>query len=124
MFHGCPPFPDAWGPRISLQRKVLGASRMATDGKSEVTIRRRLRLGMVGGGPGAFIGNVHRMAARLDDHYDLVAGAMASDPTRARAGAAASGIALNRTYDDFEKMVAGEKTRSDCMDVVAIVTPN
>ncbi len=97
---------------------------MATDGKSETTIRRRLRLGMVGGGPGAFIGNVHRMAARLDDHYDLVAGAMASDPTRARAGAAALGIALDRTYDDFEKMVAGEKPRSDRVDAVAIVTPN
>ena len=49
---------------------------------------RRLRLGMVGGGQGAFIGGVHRIAARLDDHYELVAGAFASDPDRSRAAAA------------------------------------
>ena len=59
---------------------------MAVEGKSETTMRRRLRLGMVGGGPGAFIGGVHRMALRIDDRYELVAGAMASDPGRARTG--------------------------------------
>ena len=51
-------------------------------------IGRRLRLGMVGGGQGAFIGAVHRIAARLDDRYELVAGALASDPERAAASAA------------------------------------
>ena len=97
---------------------------MAVEGKSETTMRRRLRLGMVGGGPGAFIGGVHRMASRLDGHYELVAGAMASDPARARAGAATVGIAPDRAYGNFEEMVAGEKTRLDRIDAVAIVTPN
>jgi predicted dehydrogenase len=97
---------------------------MAVEGKSETTMRRRLRLGMVGGGPGAFIGGVHRMASRLDGHYELVAGAMASDPARARAGAATVGIAPDRAYGSFEEMVAGEKTRLDRIDAVAIVTPN
>jgi predicted dehydrogenase len=97
---------------------------MAVEGKSETTIRRRLRLGMVGGGPGAFIGGVHLIASRLDGHYELVAGAMASDPARARAGAATAGITPERAYGNFEEMVAGEKTRSDSIDAVAIVTPN
>ena len=83
---------------------------MAVDGKSETTMRRRLRLGMVGGGPGAFIGAVHRIAARLDDHYELVAGALSSDPDRARAGAATVGIAPDRAYGNFEEMAAREKT--------------
>jgi predicted dehydrogenase len=97
---------------------------MAIKGKSNATMRRRLRLGMVGGGPSAFIGCVHRMASRLDDRYELVAGAMASDPDRARAGAAAVGIAPDRAYANFEEMVTGEKTRPDRIDAVAIVTPN
>jgi predicted dehydrogenase len=97
---------------------------MAVEGKSETTMRRRLRLGMVGGGPGAFIGGVHRIASRLDGHYELVAGAIASDPARAKAGAALVGIAPDRAYGNFEEMVAGEKTRSDRIDAVAIVTPN
>ena len=81
---------------------------MAVEGKSETTMRRRLRLGMVGGGPGAFIGGVHRIASRLDGHYELVAGAMASDPARARAGVATVGITPDRAYGNFEEMVAGE----------------
>ena len=97
---------------------------MAIDGKSDATMRRKLRLGMVGGGPGAFIGGVHRMASRLDDHYELVAGAMASDPARARAGAATLGIAPDRAYGNFEEMLAREKMRPDRIDAVAIVTPN
>jgi predicted dehydrogenase len=97
---------------------------MPVEGKQETTMRRKLRLGMVGGGPGAFIGGVHRIAARLDGHYDLVAGAMASDPARAKAGAASLGIASDRAYGTFEEMAAGEKTRPDRVDAVAIVTPN
>jgi Predicted dehydrogenases and related proteins len=97
---------------------------MAIDGKSDATMRRKLRLGMVGGGPGAFIGGVHRMALRIDDRYELVAGAMASDPGRARTGAAAVGIAPDRAYGSFEEMVTCEKTRPDRIDAVAIVTPN
>ena len=82
---------------------------MAVEGKSETTMRRRLRLGMVGGGPGAFIGGVHRMASRLDGHYELVAGEWRPIPARARAGAATVGIAPDRAYGNFEEMVAGEE---------------
>ncbi|NGM19750.1 Gfo/Idh/MocA family oxidoreductase [Roseomonas stagni] len=85
---------------------------------------RRLRLGMVGGGQGAFIGAVHRIAARLDDRYELVAGALSSDPDRARASAADLHIAPDRAYADFEAMAEAEAARPDGIDVVAIVTPN
>ncbi len=85
---------------------------------------RRLRLGMVGGGQGAFIGAVHRIAARLDDRYELVAGALSSDPARARASAAELHIAPDRSYADFTGMAAAERGREDGIDVVAIVTPN
>ena len=85
---------------------------------------RRLRLGMVGGGQGAFIGAVHRIAARLDDRYELVAGALSSDPARAHASAEALHIAPDRSYAGFEDMAAREADRPDGIDVVAIVTPN
>jgi predicted dehydrogenase len=85
---------------------------------------RRLRLGMVGGGQGAFIGAVHRIAARLDDRYQLIAGALSSEPTRAQASAAELGISPDRAYDDFETMAVAESAREDGIDVVAIVTPN
>ena len=85
---------------------------------------RRLRLGMVGGGQGAFIGGVHRIAARLDDHYELVAGAFASDPERSRAAAAELHVAADRAYPDYQTMAEAERKRSDGIDVVAIVTPN
>jgi predicted dehydrogenase len=84
----------------------------------------RLKLGMVGGGQGAFIGEVHRMAARLDDRYELVAGALSSDPQRAAASAAEAGIAPDRSYDSFESMALSEASRKDGIDVAAIVTPN
>jgi predicted dehydrogenase len=84
----------------------------------------RLRLGMVGGGQGAFIGAVHRIAARLDDRYELVAGALSADPDRARASAAELGIAPDRAYADFHAMAAREAVRPDGIDVVAVVTPN
>lgn len=86
------------------------------------TKRRRLRLGMVGGGQGAFIGAVHRIAARLDDRFELVAGALSSDPRRARASAAEVGLA--RGYDDWREMARAEAARDDRIDAVAIVTPN
>ncbi|WP_148254049.1 Gfo/Idh/MocA family protein [Aidingimonas lacisalsi] len=86
--------------------------------------RRRLRLGMVGGGPGAFIGGVHRIAARLDDHYELVAGAFASDPQRSQSAAADLHVEPDRAYPDYRSMAAGESRRVDGIDVVAIVTPN
>jgi len=84
----------------------------------------RIRLGMVGGGRDAFIGAVHRIAARLDDQYVLVAGALSSDPTRARQSALELGLTPDRAYGDFKAMAVAEAAREDGIEVVAIVTPN
>ncbi len=85
---------------------------------------RRLRLGMVGGGQGAFIGAVHRIAARLDDRWELVAGAFSRDPERARVSATALHVAPDRAYADFREMARAEAARPDGIDAVSIVTPN
>ncbi len=85
---------------------------------------RRLRLGMVGGGRGAFIGMVHRMAARLDDRFELVAGALSAEAGRATASAADLRIASDRAYADFHAMARAEAARPDGIEAVAIVTPN
>ncbi|HEY4072600.1 MAG TPA: Gfo/Idh/MocA family oxidoreductase [Herbaspirillum sp.] len=87
-------------------------------------MQRRLRLGMVGGGQGAFIGSVHRIAARLDDYYELVAGALSSDPARAAASAEEIRLDPTRSYADYREMARQEAARPDGIDVVAIVTPN
>ncbi|WP_371170732.1 Gfo/Idh/MocA family protein [Aliiroseovarius sp. 2305UL8-7] len=84
----------------------------------------RLKLGMVGGGQGAFIGAVHRIAARIDGRFDLVAGALSSDPARAAASAAELGIAPDRSYTLYDDMARAEAARDDGIDAVAIVTPN
>ena len=84
----------------------------------------RIRLGMVGGGEGAFIGAVHRMAARLDDHYEFLAGALASDPEKAVRSGLALGLNPARTYTDYRAMALAEAAREDGIEVVAIVTPN
>jgi predicted dehydrogenase len=95
----------------------------ATTKKSGKT-NRRLRLGMVGGGPGGFIGAVHRIAARLDDRFELVAGALSSDPVRARSAALDLHIAPDRAYASFGEMASVEAVRQDRIDAVSIVTPN
>ncbi|RLQ89288.1 gfo/Idh/MocA family oxidoreductase [Notoacmeibacter ruber] len=79
---------------------------------------------MVGGGEGAFIGDVHRMAARLDGRFVLVAGALSSDPERARRSAEALGLDPSRSYDSFENMAEAEAARDDGIEAVSIVTPN
>lgn len=84
----------------------------------------RLKLGMVGGGQGAFIGGVHRMAARLDGHWELIAGALSSDATRASVSAAELGIAPDRSYVSYTEMAQAEAARPDGIDAVTIVTPN
>ncbi|NDY91882.1 Gfo/Idh/MocA family protein [Ideonella livida] len=84
----------------------------------------RIRLGMVGGGEGAFIGAVHRMAARLDDHYTLVAGALSATPEKALRSGLALGLAPDRLYSDFRAMAQAEAARPDGIEAVAIVTPN
>ena len=84
----------------------------------------RIRLGMVGGGQGAFIGAVHRIAARIDDQYELVAGALSSNPERADASARELGIAADRSYASYEEMALAEASRPDGIEAVSIVTPN
>lgn len=98
---------------------------MPSEKTGEVPIgSRRLRLGMVGGGRGAYIGGIHRYAARLDGHYDLVAGAFDIDAARGHAFAAENHIGPDRSYDNYRAMVAGEFEKDDRIDVVAICTPN
>ncbi|MCB6178142.1 Gfo/Idh/MocA family oxidoreductase [Rhodobacter sp. Har01] len=82
----------------------------------------RIRLGMVGGGRDAFIGAVHRIAARLDDRYDLVAGCFSASPEKALASAADIGVP--RAYASFAEMASREARREDGIEAVAIVTPN
>lgn len=93
-------------------------------GRSDAGSGQRIRLGMVGGGEGAFIGAVHRIAARLDDHYELVAGALSSTPEKALRSAEALGLDPKRSYPDFETMARAEARRRDGIEAVAIVTPN
>jgi len=83
-----------------------------------------IRLGMVGGGQGAFIGAVHRIASRIDDHFVLVAGALASDAERAIASGAELGLDPDRTYSDFQKMASRERRLRNGIEAVTIVTPN
>jgi predicted dehydrogenase len=84
----------------------------------------RVRYGMVGGGRGAFIGAVHRFAARLDDCYTLVAGALSADAENARLSGLDLGLAPDRIYADFEEMARREAQRPDGVEAVVIVTPN
>jgi predicted dehydrogenase len=85
---------------------------------------RRLRFGMVGGGATSLIGDSHRIASRIDDRYELVAGAFDIDPHRGRTFAAELGVAPDRSYDTYQDMLAGETSRTDRCDLVAITTPN
>ena len=85
---------------------------------------KKIRLGLVGGGIGAFIGEVHRIAARLDDRYELVAGAFSSEPRRAADSAAELRIDPARSYNSFEEMAKKESKLRQGIEVVSIVTPN
>lgn len=84
----------------------------------------KIRLGMVGGGTGAFIGGVHRIASRIDGQFDLVAGSLSSDPTRAQESAKQLGIPPERSYDDYQQMAEQEAQMSEGIEAVSIVTPN
>lgn len=86
--------------------------------------QRPLHLGMIGGGDGAYIGNIHRLASRLDGAWTLVAGAFDIDPERGRAFAISQGIDADRSYGSYEEMIAAEAQRDDKVDAVAICTPN
>ncbi len=97
---------------------------MAIEGKDNAKYSGKIRLGMVGGGQGAFIGAVHRLAARMDDHYEFVAGALSADAARAKASGDELGLAPDRIYTDFRDMAKVEAKRKDGIEVVSIVTPN
>jgi len=84
----------------------------------------RLKLGMIGGGQGAFIGAVHRIASRIDNRYELIAGCLSSTEDKALASAKEIGIASDRSYPDFITMAKAEASREDGIEVVSIVTPN
>lgn len=85
---------------------------------------RPLRWGMIGGGEGAFIGAVHRMAARVDGRYQLLAGVFSSDAEKTKRSGAALGVDPARAYPSVDAMIAGEKARPDGIEVVSVVTPN
>ncbi|MFN3663390.1 Gfo/Idh/MocA family protein [Yoonia sp.] len=84
----------------------------------------KIRLGMVGGGKDAFIGGVHRIAARIDGQFDLVAGALSSTPERSLESGQAMGLAADRCYGSYEEMAEVESGRPDGVRAVSIVTPN
>lgn len=85
---------------------------------------KRIRWGQVGGGNDAFIGAVHRIASRIDDQYELVAGAFSSTPEKSKASAQALGVDLERAYGSYEEMAEKESQREDGVEAVSIVTPN
>ena len=85
---------------------------------------RVLRWGMIGGGEGAFIGAVHRMAARVDGRYQLLAGVFSSDPEKCKRSALTLGVDVARAYPTVEAMIAAEANRPDGVEVVSVVTPN
>ena len=85
---------------------------------------RRLRLAVIGGGPGSFIGATHRQAARLDDRYDLVAACLSSQPEKARLAGASLGLPADRSYPGAQALFDAEAARTDGAEVVAIMTPN
>jgi predicted dehydrogenase len=85
---------------------------------------RRLRLAVIGGGPGSFIGAMHRQAARLDDRYEIVTGILSSDPEKSRKAGVELGMNPDRLYSNVQEMLAAESARKDGADVVSIMTPN
>ena len=85
---------------------------------------KKLNWGMIGGGKGSQIGPAHRIAAGLDGHFTLAAGALDHDPAAGRAFGIELGIAPDRSYGDWREMLAGEAGRADRVDMVTVATPN
>jgi len=85
---------------------------------------RRLRLAVMGGGPGSFIGAMHRQAARLDDRYEIVTGILSSNPEKSKKAGLELGLASDRLYASVQELLDAESARKDGVDVVAIMTPN
>jgi predicted dehydrogenase len=111
---------------MSTARRAAGTgvAAAAVGAAAADAIRRPLRLGMVGGGPGAGIAPTHRRAAALDGRFTLVAGAFSRRPEANRAMGAQLGLAPERVYADFETMAAGEARRADGIECVTVVTRN
>src|SRR5437879_7095601 len=93
---------------------------MSTNGK----LNRKLRMALVGGGQGAFIGRVHATAAVMDNRAALVAGALSSDPAKSKASASDYDIPADRAYGSYKEMCDAESKRADMVDFVSIATPN
>jgi predicted dehydrogenase len=87
-------------------------------------IGRPLRLAVIGGGPGSVIGEVHRIAARLDGYYEIVASTLSSDPERSRRAGIAIGVREDRAYPSAQALIENESKRTDRADVIAVMTPN
>jgi len=108
----------------ALRDNVFGAEDCGESRKGMMSETRKLRMGMVGGGPGAFIGPVHKMAAELDGKIELVAGAFSHSAERSREAGAGFGIDPARAYASYGEMMEAERKRPDAIDFVAITTPN
>ena len=89
-------------------------------------MKRKLRMGMIGGGMGAFIGEVHRKASRMDGHIELVGGAFDIDPVKSKQMADVLGLDPSRCYGNYKELIAAENKLPDGerMDFVAVCTPN
>jgi predicted dehydrogenase len=103
-----------------LPGKSEKAPRSSIKGSAIEKGNRKLRLGMVGGGRGAFIGSIHRMAARLDDRFQLVAGALSSDKDNAKASALDLNIDSERAYLSYSEMLVAERRRPDRIGIRAV----
>ena len=97
---------------------------MTIEAKTTEAAIPRIGLGMVGGGAGAFIGGVHRMAARLDNRFELVAGALSSSAEKAQASGRELGLAQDRIYSSYKDMAIREARLKSGIEAVSIVTPN
>ncbi|OYR13460.1 Gfo/Idh/MocA family protein [Brucella thiophenivorans] len=97
---------------------------MTNEAKTKERANPRIRLGMVGGGAGAFIGGVHRMASRLDNRFELVAGALSSSPEKAQTSGLELGLSEDRIYSSYKEMAIREARLKNGIEAVAIVTPN
>ncbi|MGZ5220936.1 MAG: gfo/Idh/MocA family oxidoreductase, partial [Chitinophagaceae bacterium] len=88
-------------------------------------ITRKLRMGMIGGGPGAFIGAVHRIAANMDGEIELVCGAFSSDPEKSKQAGDSLSLPPGRIYGSYKEMIRSENSLplNERMDFVSIVTP-
>lgn len=96
------------------------------EGRESDSVTRKLRMGMVGGGPGAFIGEVHRKAARMDGRVEVVAGVFSSDPAKSKITGKEQNLDPKRVYASYQEMAKAEKAlpESERIDFVTIATPN